>query len=89
MWRFGVAVFFFLVLLASVLVLAIRETPAVRQLPEIDQPSDVFTMPLGGQVPLSYTGKWVSIRDELRVVAPLSKFPELAVDMSGNVVYPN
>ena len=89
-WRYGLALVFFLVLVASVLVLAIRTTPAVRQLPDVDQPPDVFTTPLHGQTPLVYSGKYVTLATgEPRVVAPLGKFPQLAVDMSGNIVYPN
>jgi hypothetical protein len=88
-WRLVVAVFFFLILVASVLFLATKTTPAVRVLPDVDQPPDVFTIPLHGQTPLVYSGKWATIGDQLKVVAPLSKFPQLAVDMSGNIVYPN
>jgi hypothetical protein len=89
-WRYGLAVVFFLVLLASVFWLVITTMPAVRQLPEVDQPPDVFTTPLHGQTPIVYSGKYVKLRTgEPRVVAPLGSFPELAVDMSGNIVYPN
>lgn len=88
-WRIALASFFFFILLAVVVYLVTQTTPAVRVLPNVDQPPDVFTLPLHGQTPLVYSGKYVTVRGEPRVVAPLGHYPQLAVDMSGNIVYPN